>query len=153
MRGTPREAQTIFILVHEKFSTASDSDRGETIFHFKGNHSQLERQIVGRVFSKVAFSITFSNTRAQDDQTLEFSFQPHKTSLTGIQEEIWNEKSIFEFGKLNEFTIDFSNNSIVMNNEKLSRSIDIQGTFEKLIFVGFYSEELTTWIVEQSNDL
>ena len=103
-----------------------------------------------RVFSKEWFGITFSNTRAQDDETLAFKFEQDRTTLTGSQDKIWDEPSIFEFGKLNEFTIDFSNNSILFTNKKLFRSLVLHGMFEHFIFVGFSSESLATWIVLQS---
>ena len=101
-----------------------------------------------RVFSKESFSITFSTTRDQEDLT--FSFQQDRTTLTGNQSKVWEEKSIFEFGKLNDFVIEFSNNSIIFNNKKFSSSIAIDGIFKNFKFIGFYSEKLTTWIVPQS---
>ena len=104
-----------------------------------------------RVFSKDSFNITFSNTRAQDDQQLTFNFQHNRTSLTGTQSKVWDEISIFDFGKLNDFEIGFSNNSIVFrNHEKGSASIAIDGMFEQFKFIGFYSEKSTSWVVPQS---
>ena len=104
-----------------------------------------------RVFSKESFSITFSTTRDQDDQDLTFTFEENKTILTGNQSNIWEERSIFEFGKLNNFEIEFSNNSIVFKNpEKSSGSIAVDGTFQQFKFIGFYSEKLTTWGVSES---
>ena len=105
---------------------------------------------MSRVFAKESFSITFSTTRAQDDQNLTFSFQQNRTILSGSQNEVWEENSIFEFGKLNDFVIEFSNNSIIFNNKKFSGSIAIDGIFKNFKFIGFYSEKLTTWIVPQS---
>ena len=108
-----------------------------------------------RVFSQESFSVTFSTTRTQDDKNLTFNFEQNRTSLSGYQSKVWEEKSIFEFGKLNEFEIEFSNKSIIFNiihqfNKEVSGSIAIDGFFEKFNFIGFYSEKLTTWIVPQS---
>ena len=137
--------------VHQKFSTSLDNPRNQTIFHFRANHSQLETVLMSRVFSKESFSITFSTNRAQDDLHLTFSFQQDRTTLTGSQTKVWKEKSIFEFGKLNDFMIEVSSNSIVFkNNQKGSGSITVDGTFQLLKFIGFYSEKLSTWIVSQS---
>ena len=109
---------------------------------------------MSRVFAKESFSITFSTTRAQDDQTLTFSFQQDKTILTGNQTKVWKGKSIFEFGKLNDFKIEFSNNSIVFENlKKGSGSIAIDGMFEQFYFIGFSSEKLTTWVVSESKNV
>ena len=102
-----------------------------------------------RVFSKDSFNITFSNTRAQDDQQLTFNFQHNRTSLTGTQSKVWDEISIFDFGKLNDFEIEFSNNSIEFKNHAKG-SISVDGTFEQYNFIGFYSEKLTTWVVSES---
>ena len=136
---------------HQKFSTSLGQPQNQTIFHFRTNHSRLEMVLRGRVFSKESFSITFSTTRDQDDQDLTFSFEKTKTTLTGNQSKVWEERSIFEFGKLNNFKIEFSNNSIVFkNNKKGSGSIAINGTFLQFKFIGFYSEKLCTWIVSQS---
>ena len=134
--------------VHQKFSTSLDSPRNQTIFHFRANHSQLETVLMSRVFSKESFSITFSTNRAQDDLHLTFSFQQDRTTLTGSQTKVWKEKSIFEFGKLNDFEIEFNNKFIIFNNE--NASITINGIFENLKFIGFYSEKPTSWIVSQS---
>ena len=138
--------------VHQKFSTSLDQPRNQTIFHFRANHSQVEMVLTARVFSKESFSITFSTTRDQDDQDLTFRFEENKTTLTGNQSNIWEERSIFEFGKLNNFEIEFSNNSIVfINTKKGSGSIAINnGAFLQFKFIGFYSEKLSTWIVSQS---
>ena len=137
--------------VHQKFSTSLDQPRNKTIFHFRANHSQLEMVLTARVFSKESFSITFSSTRAQDDQELTFTFEQWKTTLTGNQSKVWEEMSIFEFGKLNDFEIEFSNNSIKFRNpEKGSGSIAVDGTFQQFRFIGFYSEKLTTWGVSES---
>ena len=138
--------------VHQKFSTSLAQPRNKTVFHFRANHSQLEMVLRSRVFSKESFSITFSTTGDQDDdEHLAFSFQQDRTTLTGNQSKVWEEKSIFEFGKLNDFGIEFSNNSIVFKNDKKgSGSIAIDGTFHQFKFIEFYSEKLTTWIVSQS---
>ena len=137
--------------VHQKFSTSLDQPRNLTTFHFRNNQSQLEAVLMTRVFSKESFSLTFSTTAAQDNETLAFTFQEDKTTLTGSQDRIWDEMSIFEFGKLNEIQIDFSNNSIVIRNTKKgSGSIAITGTFLQYKFIGFYSEKLSSWIVPQS---
>ena len=104
-----------------------------------------------RFFSKESFSVTFSTTLDQEDQNLTFTFQEDKTILTGDESKVWNEISIFDFGKLNDFEIEFSNNSIEFKNHaKGSRSISIDGTFEHYNFIGFYSEKLTTWVVSES---
>ena len=59
--------------------------------------------------------------------------------------------SIFKFGKLNDFEIEISNNSIKFRNpEKGSGSIAVDGTFQQFRFIGFYSEKLTTWGVSES---
>ena len=137
--------------VNQKFSTSLDHPRNKTVFHFRTNHSQLETVLKSRVFSKESFSLKFSTTGDQDDQGLTFTFEETKTTLTGNQSKVWEEKSIFEFGKLNDFEIEFSNNSIVFKNpEKSSGSIAVVGTFQQFRFIGFYSEKLTTWGVSQS---
>ena len=124
--------------VHQKFSTSLDQPRNLTTFHFRNNHSQLEAVLMVRVFSKESFSLTFSTTAAQDNETLDFTFQEDKTTLTGSQDRIWDEMSIVEFGKLNEIQIDFSNNSIVIRNTKKgSGSIAVTGTFLQYKFIGF----------------
>ena len=101
-----------------------------------------------RVFSREPFNITFSSTRAQDDQQLTFSFQPNRTILSGNQIKVWEEQSIFEFGKLNDFEIEFNKKSIIFINK--NASITINGIFENFKFIGFYSEKPTSWIVSQS---
>ena len=104
-----------------------------------------------RFFSKESFSVTFSTTLNQEDQKLTFIFQEDKTILTGNESKVWDEISIFDFGKLNDFEIGFSNNSIVFrNHEKGSASIAIDGMFEQFKFIGFYSEKSTSWVVPQS---
>ena len=105
---------------------------------------------MSRVFAKESFSITFSTTRDQDDQNLTFSFQQDRTILSGSQNKVWEENSIFKFGKLNDIVIEFSNNSIIFSNKKFFGSIGIDGIFEDFKFIGFYSEKLSTWIVPQS---
>ena len=137
--------------VHQRFSTSLANAKNQTIFHFRANHSQAEIVLMVRVFSREPFSITFSTTRGQDDQHLTFSFQQNRTILTGNQSKVWEERSIIEFGKLNDFEIEFSNNSIVFRNpEKSSGWIRVVGTFQQFKFIGFYSEKLTTWGVSQS---
>ena len=136
--------------VHQKFSTSLSQPRNQTVFHFRANHSQLATVLMSRVFAKESFSITFSTTRSQDDQNLTFSFQQDKTILSGSQNKVWEENSIFEFGKLNDFVIEFSSNSIIFSNKKVSGSISIDGIFKNFKFIGFYSEKLSTWIVPQS---
>ena len=102
-----------------------------------------------RFFSKESFSVTFSTTLDQEDQNLTFTFQEDKTILTGDESKVWNEISIFDFGKLNDFEIEFSNNSIEFKNHAKG-SISVDGTFEQYNFIGFYSEKLTTWVVSES---
>ena len=137
--------------VHEKFSTSLAQPRNQTVFHFRANHSQLEMVLRSRVFSKESFCITFSTTGDQDDdEHLAFSFQQDRTTLTGNQSKVWEEKSIFEFGKLNDFEIEFKNKSIIFINKKASASIAIDGNFDKFKFIGFYSVKPSSWIVPQS---
>ena len=137
--------------VHQRFSTSLAHERNKTIFHFRTNHSLLEMGWMTRVFSKDSFNITLSNTKAQDDQQMTFNFQQNRTVLTGYQRKVWEEKSIFNFGKLNDFEIEISNNSIVFkNHENDSASIVIDGIFEQFKFIGFYSEKFTSWVVPQS---
>ena len=139
------------IVVHKKFTTTKETDKEETVFFFRSNHSLVAREFQGRVFPKDVFTVTFSNTRAQDDQTLVFTFSPSKTTATGVETQTWNEKSIFEFGALNDFIIAFSNNSIMFTSQPLASSITITGgIFELFRFIGFHSETLTSWIMIES---
>ena len=136
--------------VHQRFSTSLAYPRNQTIFHLRTNHSQLQRVLESRVFSQESFNVTFSATRSQDDQTLTFSFQQNSTILSGSQNKVWEEKSIFEFGKLNDLLIEFSNNSITFINKKGMGSISIDGIFGNFRFIGFYSEKPTSWVIAQS---
>ena len=71
--------------------------------------------------------------------------------MRSVAEHIHLRISIFEFGKLNNFEIEFSNHSIGFKNTKKGfGSIAISGIFQDFKFIGFYSEKLSTWIVSQS---
>ena len=143
---------SLFASVHKKFVTNKDAIKDDTVFYFRSNHSLLERDFQGRVFPKDVFTVTFSNTRAQDDKTLVFTFSESETTATGEVTQTWTEKSIFEFGSLNDFMISFRNNSIEFTNEKMAASIIITGIFDMLRFIGFHSEVLTTWVLQDSRD-
>ena len=140
-----------YFTVHKKFSSSKDVDKEDTIFYFRSNHSLVESDFQGRVFPKDTFSVVFSQSRAQDVQALTFTFSPAQTTVTGLESQTWNENSIFEFGSLNDFTISFSNNSIVFSNIKTEASIAISGgIYEELRFIGFHSDILTTWVLLES---
>ena len=71
--------------------------------------------------------------------------------MTGLESQTWNDNSIFEFGSLNDFSISFTNNSIVFSNTKTESSIAISGgVYEELRFIGFHSDILTSWFVLES---
>ena len=111
----------------------------------------MDSDFQGRVFPKDTFSVVFSQSRAQDVQALTFTFSPTVTTVTGLESQTWNDNSIFEFGSLNDFSISFTNNSIVFSNTKTESSIAISGgVYEELRFIGFHSDVLTTWIVLES---
>ena len=137
-------------LVHRKFTTTKTADKEDTVFFFRSNHSLVAREFQGRVFPKDVFTVTFSNTRAQDDLVLVFTFSQSETTASGSESQTWNEPSIFEFGSLNDFFIAFSNNSIIFTSQPLGSSITITGIFEEFRFIGFHSESLTTWVLIES---
>ena len=112
----------------------------------------MDSNFQGRVFPKDIFSVTFSKTRAQDDPVLTFSFAPTQTTVTGLESQTWDGDSIFEFGSLNDFTVAFTNNTIVFTNIKTEAYVAISGgIYEELRFIGFHSDILTTWIMLESN--
>ena len=124
-------------------------DENDAIFHFKKKYNRKE--FTGRVFSNEGFNITFSNTKQQNDKFVMISFDANQSRMHGSSNIMGkNNEPIFEFGKLNEFTINLTDSSLTFYNPKFSEYLMFEGNFQSLEYVGFDSESLTTWIVNQS---
>ena len=121
--------------------------RNEATFYFK-READGGREFNGRVFPKDYFNITFSNTKQANDEFVVMTFYPNETRIVGLKEV--DAKQIFEFGKSNEFTINLTSSSITLNNPMFSDSLNFEGNFDKMKYVGFYSESSTAWLLSKS---
>ena len=137
-----------FISVHQKFTTPK-TDQTEAIFRFKKN----SRQFNTRVFSKDFFNITFSKTKQQQNNSLVISFFPNLTRIKYPNTVELEEEPYFVFGNLNELTLKLTASSLIIINSRFSEFLNISGNFNNFGFIGFNSENHTSWIVSESKKI
>ena len=78
------------------------------------------------------------------------SFYPNLTRIKLPNEEELEEEQYFKFGNLNELVLNLTSSSLVIKNNRFSEFLNISGNFKKFGFIGFYSQNQTSWIVSES---
>ena len=98
-----------------------------------------------RIFPTDSVKITFSNTEDQQDETLTFAIDSKGTKVLHNKTQIEEIATHLQSGEVNLVNILFKENEINLNNEGL-----VAGHFSRLRFIGFSSENLTSWVINES---
>ena len=89
--------------------------------------------------------IIFSDTRDQLHHTVEFVVENTKTSVLHNGTEIKEEASGLKYNAINSLEISFSETQIIFD-----KNIQVLNDFYALRFISFKSDNVASWVVQQS---
>ena len=129
-----------------KFQTSQNFGFEPTVIHFvKNKTAQLYKLFEIRVFPSDSINITFSNTEDQTNETLVFFIEESLTTVFKNNLEIERIDMKLKMDELNVIEILFKATEINFNNLRI-----LNGTFSRLLLIGFSSVQHSSWVVEES---